>query len=217
MTDPIYRDLLCTIPSDRRETVVGEHLEACQQLAELELAKTSFAAAHAAKVKDLKAKEAHLRDLARTGKELRPVECRRNLDPNRRCVEIIRLDTYQVVDERAMTEEEIADTLQPELPGVTTFSADAPDLPHAIWCKSKDAEPCNCMPPASAPVDASPVTPPPAASPKAFAEAVATGVLPDAAPPKDAGFKPAKRERAKKNGIPAADSAPQAFEEDEAR
>jgi hypothetical protein len=90
------KELDCAVEDNERESYKERVLDIVGELLDVEAQK-------AAKMSEF---NKELKDLARTGMERRDVECAERYDYRRGAVETIRLDTKEVIDERAMTADE---------------------------------------------------------------------------------------------------------------
>lgn len=104
---------------------------------------------------------AKLRDAVDTGKEVRPVPCTARPDARRFCIEIIRHDTLEVVETRAMTKDEIEEHQQPRLFDERSTAHGRDDRPPPEAPPGNDTQP---IPPGEvpAPAEGAQATPPPA-------------------------------------------------------
>jgi hypothetical protein len=106
MQDRIVKDLRVVL-SEAEHLAKGQLLaKSAFDMSELEAGKATAAASYARQIKDLKRVQGRLSYDVQTGTEVRPVECEERRRFEALAVDIIRLDTGEVIDTRAMTHDE---------------------------------------------------------------------------------------------------------------
>lgn len=118
--------LLCPLTAEETATKSAMMVRAVTEAGELE-AEAKLAAAEArGKLKEKKKEIEDLRKALHAGKEERPVRCQEEADVRRNVFRKVRLDTGELVGERVMTPDEIAEFRQPKLFAVDGGQASAP-------------------------------------------------------------------------------------------
>lgn len=103
----------------------GRELERClTEIEDVEEERKDLIGRLKAKIELLSERKSELRKVVRLGEEVRPVKCRRSFLIEQNTVREVRLDTGEVVRERAMTAQE----RQPRLPGMPDDPPVAEDL-----------------------------------------------------------------------------------------
>lgn len=118
--------LLCPLTPEETATKSAMFVRAVTEAGELE-AEAKLAAQEArGKLKEKKKEIEDLRKMLHAGKEERPVRCQEEADVRRNVFRTVRLDTGELVGERVMTPDEIAEFRQPKLFAVEGGQAAAP-------------------------------------------------------------------------------------------
>lgn len=106
MEGTFRRELECTLTSEQTRTYSGELARLTQSQAELEDKKKEVTADYKAKIDACISQSRVIARKVSSGKEMRDVECRWDYIWNENIKYLIRLDTFEIIDSKVITEDE---------------------------------------------------------------------------------------------------------------
>lgn len=114
---PFKKEVLCGISEDSKRQKLGRIAEALGEKKEVKAEMKLATSTHRAQINDLDKEMEVLREQVATAKELRSVSVAEHKDYRKNVVEIVRVDTREVVETREMTADERQEMF-PEAPRV---------------------------------------------------------------------------------------------------
>lgn len=116
MGDKCIKDLACVMTDDEKRLKGSELAVSVEELAALDVEKKDFAEKLKARVSHVEKRITKLAHEVKTGKEVRPVECAEYQRYATRMVDLVRLDTGEIVFSRPMRPDEFQTSMEMQQP-----------------------------------------------------------------------------------------------------
>jgi len=110
----LHRSLPCRLTQDERNDRGLSLANAMKKYGEVEDEKKAITSGLGANLKEIRADLNRLSEVVSTGYEKRDVECQKQVDLTLKCVRILRTDTYEVVEECELRDEDLRLDLLPD-------------------------------------------------------------------------------------------------------